>query len=81
MSRILKAFSVLLYFELGALLIVLPWSRFWEQNYFLSRFPSLIPILLHPSLRGAVSGLGVLDMFLAAGMVRRRPASARVPDH
>jgi hypothetical protein len=27
----------------------LPWSGYWEQNYFLSHFPSLMPIVLHPS--------------------------------
>jgi len=41
----------------------------WEQNYFLSHFPSLMPILLHPSFRGAVSGLGILDIFLAIRMI------------
>lgn len=64
MNRILQALFVLLCFEMGAVLIYLPWSPYWEQNYFLSRFPALIPLLLHPSLRGAVSGVGVLDIFL-----------------
>lgn len=77
MNRFLHALLVLLCFEIGAILIYLPWSSFWEQNYFLLRFPSLIPILLHPSLRGVVSGLGVLDIILAAGMIRRNSQAAR----
>jgi hypothetical protein len=80
MNRILHALLVLLCFEMGAILLYLPWSSLWEQNYFLSRFPALIPVLLHPSMRGAVSGLGVLDIVLAVGMVRRRPQAARVPN-
>ena len=80
MNRILQAMLVLLYFEIGAILIYLPWSALWEQNYFLSRFPALIPILLHPSLRGAVSGLGVLDIFLAAGMIRQGGQAARASE-
>lgn len=79
MNRVSRAILILLCFELGALLVYLPWSQLWEQNYFLSRFPVLIPVILHPSMRGAVSGLGLLDIALAAGMIRRRPQPARGP--
>ena len=77
MNRIVHAMLVLFYFEMGAILLYLPWSSLWEQNYFLSRFPALIPVLLHPSLRGTVSGLGVLDIFLAIGMIRQGTQAAR----
>jgi hypothetical protein len=79
MNRVTRAILIVLCFELGALLIYLPWSQLWEQNYFLTRFPALIRVALHPSIRGAVSGLGLLDIVLAAGMIRRRsqPASGR----
>jgi hypothetical protein len=33
-------------------------------------------ILLHPAFRGAVSGLGVLDIFLAINMIGADPAPA-----
>jgi hypothetical protein len=79
MNRILRALTVVLLFEMGALLLYLPWSTFWEQNYFLSHLPWLTPIILHPSLRGAVSGVGVLDIFVAFGMFNSRPTPARVP--
>jgi hypothetical protein len=74
MNRILRAMTVVLLFEMGALLLYLPWSAFWEQNYFLHRFPWLIPIVLHPSMRGIVSGIGVLDIFVAFGLFNPRPA-------
>lgn len=77
MKRLLHALLVLLCFEIGAILLYLPWSSFWEQNYFLSHFPALIPVMLHPSMRGAVSGIGVLDIILAAGMIRRNSQAAR----
>ena len=54
---------------MGAMLFYLPWTGVWEQNYFLTHFPSLMRILLHPSFRGAVSGLGILDIFLAIRMI------------
>ena len=79
MNRILRAMLVVLCFEMGALLLYLPWMSFWEQNYFLSHFPVLIPVLLHPSFRGAVSGLGVVDIILAIGMIGSRSGDARVP--
>ncbi len=75
MNRLLRVLLMLIFFELGVLLVFLPWSGAWERNYFLSRYPALIPVLLNPSLRGAVTGLGVLDIALAAGMIRRRPAT------
>ncbi len=60
------------FFLLGVLLILLPWLDFWEHNFFLDKYPELIPFVLHPSLRGAVSGLGVLDIVLAGSMLRKR---------
>lgn len=62
-------------FLLGVMLVLVPWLPYWDHNFFLDRFPGLIPILLHPSVRGAVTGLGALDMFLAAGRLRERADS------
>ncbi len=79
MNRIFHALLVLLCIEMGVILVCLPWSAIWDQNYFLSRFPSLIPVLLHPAVRGVISGLGVLDIWVAVGMIRRRPQEAGAP--
>jgi hypothetical protein len=35
-----------------------------------------MPILLHPSFRGAVSGLGILDIFLAIRMISSEGSAA-----
>lgn len=69
MNRIWTAVLVVFCCLMGAVLFYLPWTGIWEQNYFLSHFPSLMRILLHPSFRGAVSGLGILDIFLAVRMI------------
>ena len=80
MNRILRALTVVLLFEMGALLLYLPWSTFWEQNYFLSHYIWLRPMVLHPSIRGIVSGIGVLDIFVAFGLFNSRPpAPVQVP--
>jgi hypothetical protein len=69
MNRIVSAILVVVCCMMGAILFYLPWTGVWEQNYFLLHFPSLIPIVLHPSFRGLVSGLGILDIFLAIRMI------------
>ena len=79
MNRILRALTVVLLFEMGALLLYLPWSAFWEQNYFLNHYPWLMHVVLHPTLRGIVSGIGVLDIFVAFGMFSSHSAPVRVP--
>lgn len=79
MNRVLRALLVVVCFEMGALLLYLPWSDFWEKNFFLVHFPPLIRLLLHPAFRGAVSGLGVLDILLALSFIGSRPGPTRVP--
>lgn len=79
MNRVFRALLVVVCFEMGALLLYLPWSDFWETNFFLLHFPSLIRLVLHPAFRGAVSGLGVLDIILALSFIGSRPGPSRVP--
>ena len=79
MNRIYRALLVVLAFEMGALLLYLPWSIYWEQNFFLSHYPLLRSIMLHPSFRGAISGIGILDILLAVGWIGSRQGSDRVP--
>lgn len=68
---------LLLWLEMGLLIILIPWSPFWDGNYFLNRYPVLIPILLNPYVRGAISGLGVINAVMAVDSFRRkRPATA-----
>ena len=62
---------------MGLLIVLIPWSAFWDGNYFLNRYPVLIPILLNPYVRGAISGLGVINAVMAVDSFRhRRPATA-----
>jgi hypothetical protein len=53
---------VAFFFEVGLLLIVLPWSAFWERNYFAYAWPQLAPLLKNNFIRGGVSGLGVVNL-------------------
>jgi len=77
LARVGRILFTLLLFEIGVVLLFLPWLSLWERNYFLSLYPSLRPFLLHPSVRGVITGLGALDIVVAAGMLRRQsPAGA-----
>ncbi len=75
MGRWTRVLLILICFELGALLLFLPWTLAWERNYFLNRYPALIPVVLHPALRGAISALGLLNILIAAEMILRRSNS------
>ena len=76
MDRVLRVVLVLLCFELGVILVLIPWSALWERNFFLDRYPQLIPFLLNSYVRGAISGLGLLDIWIAGARLRR-PRTAR----
>ncbi len=73
MNRIGRVLVLLLWFDLGVLLVLIPWSGFWESNYFLSRYPGLMPYVLNAYVRGAITGLGLADMVMAASSLLRRP--------
>ena len=75
MRPFLRVFVSLDFFLLGMLLILLPWLGYWEHNYFLDKYPEIIPYLLNPSVRGAVTGLGVLDVLLAGSLLLERANS------
>ena len=42
--------------------MVLPWSGFWDRNYFGSALPALRPIITNNFVRGAVTGLGLVNL-------------------
>ena len=51
-----------LFVEVGFVLVVVPWSVLWDRNYFIDVVPQLQELLTSNYLRGAVSGLGVLNI-------------------
>lgn len=59
---------ILICFEVGILLLILPWTQFWDDNFFLYfitgklNAPWLHGALTSGYARGAVAGLGVLNI-------------------
>ena len=42
--------------------MLIPWSTFWERNYFVEWSPVIEAVLTGNYLRGAISGLGVVNI-------------------
>jgi hypothetical protein len=55
---------VLLGLEAGLVLLVLPWSVLWDRNWWVLSSEHLRLILSNNFLRGAVSGLGLLTLWV-----------------
>jgi hypothetical protein len=52
------------FLEVGLLLVLVPWSAFWERNFFVEMLPQLLVLLRNNYVRGAVSGLGVVNLLV-----------------
>ncbi|WP_420239363.1 hypothetical protein ACOBR2_07260 [Telmatobacter bradus] len=65
---------VLLRMYVGLALCYAPWSHmFWDQNPLFVRFPLLSILAANGAVRGIVSGLGLLNLWIAfRDVVRRR---------
>ena len=50
---------------MGLLLVLLPWSSFWDRNYFAELVPVLRAWITNNYVRGAVTGLGVVNLLAA----------------
>jgi len=48
----------------GVLLLILPWTPNWTDNYLLLTYPSLRTIVSNGFFRGFCSGLGLLDIWI-----------------
>ena len=55
---------VALFLEVGFLLVVIPWSAFWDRNYFAQAVPAVQVLITNNFVRGAISGLGVVNVYL-----------------
>lgn len=66
MMRVLRT---ALFLEIGLALLVVPWSAYWDRNYFAELVPPLRFLITNNFVRGAISGLGVLNIAAAVGEI------------
>ena len=64
MHRISVFLFVLISAVAGVLLIILPWTPEWTDNYLLLSFPALRSVVSNGFFRGICSGLGLLDIWI-----------------
>jgi hypothetical protein len=56
----------------GTVLVILPWrTDIWDSNFILRSYPILQSVMLSAAVRGAVTGLGIVNLLLAAFEVKR----------
>jgi len=58
---------ILLALEIGGFLVVFPWMEAWRLNHFRALFPSLSAVWEDPYFRGAITGLGAVNLLVAIG--------------
>jgi len=66
---------LLLWLLFGMALVLVPWSDIWDTNYFLYHYPALGIFVKNPFLRGAISGLGFMNILLSLDEFRRSNAA------
>jgi hypothetical protein len=64
-SRLRRALGILVCLEVGIFLFVAPWSPLWTGYLQLGYDPAWLPIVESPFVRGAISGVGLLNLWFA----------------
>lgn len=70
LQRISLFVLVLFCVYLGVMVMILPWwRRVWDQNLFIQSRPALAAVLYNGAVRGLISGLGLLDIWIGVSEV------------
>jgi hypothetical protein len=65
LQRVSLCVLVLFCIYLGILVMVLPWStRLWDHNALMAAYPWLSSILHNGAVRGVISGIGLIDIWI-----------------
>jgi len=63
-QRLLLVVEVAVAVWAGMLVMVLPWTRLWTENPLLAAWPTLKFILAQNFVRGIISGIGLVDVWI-----------------
>jgi hypothetical protein len=69
--KLLALLGAVLIMELGIFLVVFPWFDEWDRSYFSYLNAEWDRIWASPYFKGAVSGLGLVNIFIAFSEVLR----------
>jgi hypothetical protein len=51
--------------EIGLFLLIFPWTEYWDANFFSALVPDLHQYWDNMYVRGAISGLGVVNLYIS----------------
>src|SRR5436309_12007677 len=57
--------------EIGLFLLIFPWTDYWDGNYFSGFLPHFRDYWNNMYVRGAVSGLGLANLYISFGEIFR----------
>jgi len=69
--RLVRLCFAIFTFEIGLFLTVFPWVDIWNLNYFSGWIPALENVWDDPYFRGAITGLGLVNIYVACAEVLR----------
>lgn len=64
-NRWRQTLGILVCLEVGIFLFAAPWTRLWSGNLLLDYYPAMQPLWADPFVRGAISGIGLLNLWFA----------------
>jgi hypothetical protein len=64
LERVRFVVHIVYWWVVGCALILIPWFPLWDHNHLLYQFPSLRPIVSSPFTKGAVLGLGIVNLVI-----------------
>jgi hypothetical protein len=71
-SRLLRICFIVFTFEVGLFLVIIPWmEESWALNTFQEVLPGLQAVWIDPYFRGAITGLGLVNVYIALQEVFR----------
>jgi hypothetical protein len=63
--RVQTVLFIIFCLEMGLVLVLFPWSSLWDRNYFFRLAPEWSVVFASSYLRGAVSGVGLINVWIA----------------
>jgi hypothetical protein len=73
-QRVLGIFLIVVAFEVGLVLLIAPWLVRWETSWMPTSSRRLAEIWISPYFRGALSGLGLLNLYVSLAEAARQIA-------
>jgi hypothetical protein len=66
LRRVEVCLYVVIRIYIGIIVLALPWyAPLWADNEWINHFPKLATFLMNGAVRGMVSGLGLLNLYIA----------------